>query len=355
MNYPVFNPNELNGLGLYPTAGTNYGDPQFPVEKLQTPITPKENYLNFLEHKSFAWVPCTAYDINYIYPDAVPDNVACGYEGGIDAFGVKWVANPSNPWLPSFVEPGFTLLEDIADWEKLEWPDPDEWDWEGNAKLYECLDHSRVNWGIMLTSNWERMIDIMGFENAAMALLDDPESCHAFLDRLLTYNLKLIEKMHTYYHLDVILVHDDWGSQKAPFFSEAIIREFFMPNLKAQVEKAHSLGMKYVHHSCGNITSLVPVMIECGVDIWQFNYEAVKGTILDTIRTYGDKICFEGCFGFVEPLPEDDEEFLKAARQYYETFGKTGACTVGFYELRERPFDLRKVCYQYGRETAENL
>ena len=92
---------------------------------------------------------------------------------------------------------------------------------------------------------------LMGFENALCALLTEPEEVSAFLDALMEYKLKLIDKLAQYYKPDVLTFHDDYGTQLNLFFSPEIFRELFKPQLKKAVDRCHEHGMFFELHSCG--------------------------------------------------------------------------------------------------------
>ncbi|MCU6760872.1 methylcobalamin:coenzyme M methyltransferase [uncultured Roseburia sp.] len=71
------------------------------------------------------------------------------------------------------------------------------------------------------------------------------------------------------YRPDVIMFHDDYGTQTNMFFSPEVWREFFKPQLKKAVDKTHELGMIFELHSCGFMEQIVPEFAEIGVDSWQ--------------------------------------------------------------------------------------
>lgn len=211
-----FDVKELEGRGIFPTAGKNYGYDFMPVEKLNTPITPRENWDLYFAREPMCWIPDQPSDTNYIMPDFIPDNVAEGPGGGYDNFGVKWIPC-SNPMLPAFIEPGFIRIRDIAGIDDFPWPDVDSWPWKEGAPPFLALDQDRINSGILMAGMFERMTMVFGFEDAAAYFLTDPEYVHKFLDKLLEINCKLIRNFHTYFKTDIIFFHDDWGAQKAPF------------------------------------------------------------------------------------------------------------------------------------------
>ena len=349
-----FDESELRVLGQYPVVESDiFTFPGVFVDKLNTPITPKENLERFFNRSGALWVPDVNTDLNFIYPALMPDSIACGWSGGPDAFGCEWVPDTSSPDLPAFPKPGAVMLKDIADWKDLNWPDPSKWDWEKGEEEYSVLDPDRPRAVFIWTSLFERMITLMTFENAAMALLEDPDSCIDFVKRLEEYNISLIEHCHKYLHTDIIVMSDDWGSQKAPFFSDTVASEIFAPHVAALAKRTHELGMKFMHHCCGNSAAFVPIMIDEGVDWWQYNYEAVQDSIEETVRTYGDRIFFDGYPGYVQPLADDDDAFCKEVRSLYKRLAGGMNSSFSIVDAKpDRGLDLRKFCYQVARETA---
>lgn len=352
MNCIPFDERELVSTGNYPLIQNDYmTKPGFYISKLSTPITPRENWERFFRRENPLWVPDGTYDLNYMCPLFHPDVRSNSHSGGYDSFGVKWVPNTSNPSLPAFVEPGFHLIEDIGDWRKIQWPEVDKWPWDEAAGEYSVQDPDRPNAVFYTCGLFERMISILGFENAAMSFLTDPDSVHAFLDRLLEHNINVLEHYRKFMKMELLLFSDDWGSQRSPFFSNAIVEEFLMPSYTALVKWAHGNGIRFMHHCCGEVTGLVPYMIDAGVDSWEMNFEAVEPKLEETVRKYGDKILFDAYFGMLYPLSSDREEFKRQVRGYYERYGALGNFSVTVYDYNKWDFDSRAFCYQVARET----
>lgn len=341
---------ELEGKGMYPFEGTYYGGPYPAVEKLNQPISPKENLLRYYRGEDFEWIPDLLSDQIDITPHCNVDVDACDYEGGYDAFGVKWIPVEGG-MLPSFVEPGFKLLDDIADWKSLTFPEVDRWDWASYAAKYNetYQNDDRLRRGILLSGYFERLISIMGFEEAAVSMLTDPESVEEFFNELTKVNIQIMKHYIEDFGCQSIMIHDDWSSQRAPFFSVEIVEELLVPQLKKLVDYAHERNVIFTLHSCGNAQMLIPAMIAAGVDAWQAQYDA-----LDLDAAYeacGDDLIFES-------YPEISEEIRGAELEAYirETLEKFCVKHKGlleFYDFdEERVLETRKLIYKIGRELA---
>lgn len=289
-----FDPKELEILGFYANVGSYYGAPFPEVPVFRTPVSPKENLKGYLERREYHWVPNLINDINWICPDMVPDVYAVGFEGGMDAFQVEWTPTHPEMGLPAIVKPGNPKLLDIADWERvLEFPDVASWDWEAGGAMYrEGSPKERMSMGVLNTAYFERLIALMDFENAAMCMVEDPDSVCALFERLTDFNIRVAEHYKKYFKPEILIIHDDWGSQRAPFFSRETLRKTILPFYKRLVSRIHEMDMYVMTHCDGNVEPFVPEMIEAGSDMW--NLQANANPRLDeTVREYGDRLLFD--------------------------------------------------------------
>lgn len=294
---------------MYPSGGL------VPIPIYDTPILPRENFKMALRGEDPLWIP-TGQDLLAVDLACLPDNIARGgtfdivplkqeEKGGPDMFGVIW------EWVQqvggSMVRPGKHLFGDVNEWkEHVKLPDPDSWDWEGNVERVKCLiDDRRLRKSTIPTGLYERMISFMDFEDAVMSLIDEDqkEAVHELLDALCGVYEKIIANMVKYIKIDMLEFHDDWGSQRAPFFSLDTIEEMIVPHLRRICDYAHSLGLFVNFHSCGKNESIVPAMIDAHVDLW------IPQEINDTdylLEHYGDKLMIGVDPDVIKPGTPDD-------------------------------------------------
>ena len=97
---------------------------------------------------------------------------------------------------------------------------------------------------------------------------DEKDAVHRLFDRLCVFYDELFYYLAKWYQPDLLWFHDDWGSQRGPLFSLETCREMIVPYLKRAVESAHNYGIGFEFHSCGKNETMVPAMIEAGVDMW---------------------------------------------------------------------------------------
>ncbi len=275
-------------------------------------MTPRENFINFFNNKSYEWIP-NGMDLLNFRPTLIPDNISRGLIlqqeaytgplGGKDFFGVEWVFDPAARGAME-VEP---LFDDIEEWEDyVVFPDLDALSWEACAKENkEYLNTDKMVYSTIYTGFFERLISFVGFENAAIALIDEDqkESVHKLFDKLADTYIKLIANLHKYFNVELVELHDDWGTQRGTMFSVETHREMLMPYIKKVVDGAHWEGVFIELHSCGKIDELIPNVLETGVDTWKGQSSVIDRKQL--VRQFGDKFKFGADIRINEKLPDD--------------------------------------------------
>jgi hypothetical protein len=319
MVIPPFDPKELKVVAEIPAFIP--GTPSTPIYDF--PIPPKEAYKATLK-RSPVWA-ISGIETGLFCPSVYPDNVARGFIveanppdpstfGGKDMFGIEWVYVPEAGG--SMVRPGAPFLSDANEWKtKLQWPDIDSWDWAGSARVNEAfLNDGRFFQHWIMNGYFERLISFMDFEGAALALVDEEQqdAVKELFEALTDLYIRIVDKFIQYYHAEGFCVHDDWGSQMAPFFSPAITAELIVPAMRRLTDHIHARGCWVDFHSCGHIEQQVPNMIAAGWDSW--SGMAMNDT-QGLYEKYGDKILI----GVVpEQLgPEAGEEEQRAAARAY--------------------------------------
>ncbi len=330
------------------------------------PITVRENFEAMFKGKNPLWMPMTS-DSKSFDPRIDPDNIARAFVfdgeepydrskyGGPDMFGIEWVfvpvvggsmENPDNPH----------PLEDANDWrEVIKFPDVNGWDWEasakGNAKWFETNKDYVQTITFLNGTGFERLVSFMGFENAVTALIDEDQQ-EAVIDLCTEVMEKVyfpyIDNVCKYYpSIDKISLHDDWGSQRAPFFSLATAREVFVPIYKRFTDYVKSKGKIAELHSCGKNDLVVPAYIESGFETWNGMYMNDKRALFEQ---FGDKFIF----GVDPPKVADDmnaskEEIEAGAKEFCEFYIRDGKCHVVGNMMRKNPLFVEAV-YRISRQ-----
>ncbi|MCL2136493.1 MAG: methyltransferase [Coriobacteriia bacterium] len=325
-----FDRKEIDNATIVPAAW-----PGMPDTKIfDTPVSPKENYRMLYEHKIPYWLP-TWGDSQFFAPRIDPDNIARVQifeanplapeerTGCADKFGIPWVFVEQVGG--SMVEPGNPAMLDANDWpDVIKFPDVANWDWAGSAAANkDFVNTNKFLSFTFVTGFFERLISFMDFENAAVALIDDDQkdAVHSLFNALVDCYCDIIGRAYNAYGgFDGIWFHDDWGAQRAPFFSLDVVMEMVVPYIKRVREFCHSLGIFFDMHSCGKNEILVPAYIEIGADSWSGQPMNDKQMIYDK---YGDKIILgmemDVSWSFGDP-PLELDVATAAAQRFIDKF-----------------------------------
>lgn len=333
-------------------------------------MTKRENALMAYHHQTPEYIPCFYTDITNIQACPQMERYT-GLTVGKDYWGVEWTYEDNiHASLPT---PNKYLFTDITEWrDKLVFPDLDAIDWEKQADIDVHTDFMAFVLGdgiipfkddttnydgdkliscMILNGMFERMHACMGFENALMALIEDPEECGAFFSTMADWKIKYIKKIAKHYKVDVINAHDDYGSNDRMFMSPVLWRKLIKPHLKRIVDAVHEEGLIYQHHSCGFIEPIFPDLVEIGVDAID-TLQACNTHLPELKAEYGDKITFCGGFDNMHVLDVpgiSPESIKKEYRRVIDSLAPHGSYVIfpigGSFEFVE---SFLEEHFQYG-------
>jgi uroporphyrinogen decarboxylase len=107
-------------------------------------------------------------------------------------------------------------------------------------------------------------------DNFLCMLAGEPRKVHQFLDKLTEFHLANIEKYLEALgpNIDIIGFGDDLGMQTGPQISPAMYREFFKERHRAIWGRAKEIRpeIKLSLHCCGDVYTLLPDMIDAGLE-----------------------------------------------------------------------------------------
>ena len=215
------------------------------------------------------------------------------------------------------------LILPEPDLERLEFPDPlsPERFEHHESFCRENPDLFRVNdFGFTL---FERAWTLRGMENLLMDMVERPGFVHELLDRILEWNLKIIEGLSRF-DIDAILFGDDWGQQHGLIMGPQMWRAFFKPRAEQEYRLCHEKGMYVMIHSCGDVSTIFPDLIEIGVEVFNpFQPEVMD--IAAIKKEFGGRLAFFGGMSTQQTLPKATAEQVKEkTRWLIETIGESG-------------------------------
>ena len=155
---------------------------------------------------------------------------------------------------------------------------------------------------------------LMGsMEEFLVKYLLEPEHAHRLARLATDYCFEVVENA-VKKGVDWIIMEGDLAYNPGPLMSPAHYDEFIGPYHKEICDKAHACGVKIVKHSDGNLTPLIPALLNAGFDgIHPIQPQCMD--IYETKKTFSDRACILGnidcSFLLVFDSPEETRQSVK--------------------------------------------
>lgn len=132
---------------------------------------------------------------------------------------------------------------------------------------------------------------------------------------------------------DSIMIAEDWGTQTQLLISPRLWRQEFKPRFAQLCAYIHSFGMSLFMHSCGKMTDIIPDLIECGVDLLQFDQPRVHGIAYLASLQAANRITYWCPVDIQTTLQTKDETLIRqdAHLMLDQLWRGRGGYIAGFY------------------------
>ncbi len=227
-----------------------------------------------------------------------------GYDKLIDEWGIEWWKPQDGGFYYDMRRHPLAEVDTLEGLAQYQFPDPlDPGRYEGMAeRADELMNRKQVAYvlgrnapGIFEIALWMR-----GFENFYCDMVANVKFAEALLDTIMEVKMKYWARALELVGPNVLMVSeaDDLASQNRCLVSPELYRKLIKPRhtkLFAFIKRQARVPVKLFYHSCGAIASLLPDLIESGVDV--LNPVQVSAAGMDTKelkRRFGKDITFYG-------------------------------------------------------------
>ncbi|OGV72603.1 MAG: hypothetical protein A3K19_12465 [Lentisphaerae bacterium RIFOXYB12_FULL_65_16] len=204
-------------------------------------------------------------------------------------------------------------------------------------------------------SPFTHLLELFGYEQALMAMIDVPDICRGIL-KTFTANVAAEVACYASCEPDAILVSSAFAG--AGFIGREQYREFVLPYEREVAAAIHRHGLPSYVHTCGAIGDRLDLMAEAGYRGVDTLDPPPLGTV-DLAKAkaeFGRRFFFKGNLDAVnEMLRADDATFERAVRQRLEIgapgsgFILSSACSVAPHVKPERLRRMVELAETYGR------
>jgi len=219
----------------------------------------------------------------------------------------------------------------IASWEDFErypWPDPaqfrtDAIEWYSRHLPDDMCIVAGSHCVFELTS-WT-----MGFETLCYALYEQPELVDAVFERVGSIFHQGIQLLCQLDRVPVLFGGDDMGFKTGTMIQPQILIEKCLPWHRKNAQAAHEHGKLYVLHSCGNLSAILPALIEdVGLD-GRHSFEDVIESVIEAKRKWGDRLALLGGIDVDLLTRKSEGEVRRRVREVLEVCQPGGGYCLG--------------------------
>lgn len=234
-----------------------------------------------------------------------------------DEFGVTWTTSDldrGSPVGPALTEP------DLSSYKMPDPADPYRFEHIGQW-CQDNQNHFTVMW---IGDLWERATFIRGMEDLLFDLAGNASFVQELLRSLSDYILQTMQILFDRFSFDAVGLSDDYGTQNGPLISPTDWKRIIKPCLAEIYSFARKHGRFVFHHSCGNVHSIIPDLIDIGMDILH-PIQPETMDIFQLKREFGQDITLCGGLGTQQLLPHGTPQHISTEiSRLKEEMGRNG-------------------------------
>ena len=216
--------------------------------------------------------------------------------------------------------------------ERYAWPDAGQYDFARAGETAERLGMEYAVRGPYWMPLFCRVCDLVGMEEAMAWMLLKPGLFEAMLERVFTFTAEFCDRLLTACgdHMPILCLGDDFATQRGMMINPETWRKFLKPRYASLFEIGKRHGKVVWFHSCGDITAILPDLIDIGMDVWEtVQLHALPIAPEKLKRNYGQHITFFGGVNtqrlpFITP-----EEVRDEVKTCIEMLGRDGGYICG--------------------------
>lgn len=182
-------------------------------------------------------------------------------------WGVTMRVSKGEESMPQYLEYPVKNREDFeAIKDRLDGRHPDRYpsDWTEKVKQYKVGDQPL---GLYIMGLFGSARDLMGLEALSIAYFDQPDLVKVIAEHQVEFIIDAYDKATTDLTIDFVIIFEDMCYNKGSLISPKTFKEFMAPYYKQITAFLKERGVKNIFvDSDGNVISLIPLLMDVGVD-----------------------------------------------------------------------------------------
>jgi uroporphyrinogen decarboxylase len=140
----------------------------------------------------------------------------------------------------------------------------------------------------------EHLSWLMGYETLCYALYDERDLVCSIAQRVIEQSDAIARRVLEFSCVKAMWGTDDMGFRTGTLISPRDLRELILPGHRGLAEMAHAAGRPYLLHSCGNLTTIWPDLIDDVKIDAKHSFEDNIEPVTVSKRKYGDRVALLG-------------------------------------------------------------
>ena len=140
----------------------------------------------------------------------------------------------------------------------------------------------------------EPMYHTAGFENFSVIMYENGQLIDEAIERNAERTLAMLEVILDEYDGPLVHCCDDLGMKGSTLLSPDWMRRHLFGRMKRVIDRVHAGGKYFGFHTCGNVTKIIPDLIEAGIDSLDPIEPTAGMDLAEVKRLYGERLVIMG-------------------------------------------------------------
>lgn len=235
----------------------------------------------------------------------------------------KSIFSDDRAWAPE----SSGIIKNWADFENYLWPEPSDIDYSLFEAIKQILpDGMGVigQYGDIFTLVWE----MMGFENFAIAIYEQPDLVSALFDNISKLILSMFDTMSDMEWIGALWYSDDIAYSSGLMVHPDILKQYFFPYLAHIGKLTKKRGIPFIYHSDGVLWNVMDEIIGCGVNALH-PIEPKSMDIVEVKKKVGKKLCICGGIEVDLLARASEDDIIKIVRHVLKEIAIDGGYCAG--------------------------
>jgi uroporphyrinogen decarboxylase len=229
-----------------------------------------------------------------------------------------------------WTEEGTGPIASWEDFEKYPWPKLNEVDFSMVEFMAREIPEGMGLFLCPSSGFLEIPLDtLLGYENMAILLYDDPKLVKAVVDRCGELILGWYRQTVTLPNVRGFFQGDDMGFKTQPLVGPDTLRELILPWHKKAAQLAHDRNQLYLFHSCGQIDSIMNDLIDDVKIDAKHSFEDAICPVADFKKQYGKRVAVLGGIDVHKLCTLSEPELRKEVRRTLDACMPGGRFALG--------------------------